>query len=81
MWFKSAEERIKYLLNELAEDHGIETQNGIEIRLRLKHHEIASLAATTRQTATTILNLLVKQNLIEYNRQRIIIKRSFAKTL
>ncbi|MCF6333189.1 MAG: Crp/Fnr family transcriptional regulator [Draconibacterium sp.] len=74
MWFKSAEERIKSLLAELAEDHGNKTENGIEIPLRLKHQEIASLAATTRQTTTTILNKLVKQGEIEYDRKRILIK-------
>lgn len=74
MWFKSAEERIKSLLAELAEDHGNKTGNGIEIPLRLKHQEIASLAATTRQTTTTILNRLVKQGEIEYDRKRILIK-------
>lgn len=75
MWFKSAEDRIKYLLNELAEDHGNKTEQGIEIPLRLKHHEIASLAATTRQTTTTILNKLVKLGHIEYDRRRILIKK------
>ena len=73
MWFKSAEERIISLLKELAEDHGIKTTNGVEIPLRLKHHELASLAATTRQTATTILNNLVKKGEIEYNRKRILL--------
>jgi len=75
MWFKSAEDRIKSLLTELAEDHGNQTENGIEIPLRLKHHEIASLAATTRQTTTTILKGLVKQGKIEYDRRRILIKK------
>ena len=74
MWFKSAEERIKSLLNELAEDHGKQTDVGVEIPLRLKHQEIASLAATTRQTATTILNKLVKLGNIEYDRRRILLK-------
>lgn len=76
MWFKTAAERIKSLLNELAEDHGNKTFDGIEIPLRLKHHEIASLAATTRQTATTILNNLVRQGEIEYDRRRILIKNN-----
>lgn len=74
MWFKSAEDRIRSLLRELAEDHGIKTENGFEIPLRLKHHEIASLAATTRQTATTVLNNLEKQGEIEYDRKKIVLK-------
>ena len=74
MWFKSAEERVKSLLTELAEDHGNKIENGIEIRLRLKHQDIASLAATTRQTTTSVLNKMVKQGEIEYDRRRILIK-------
>jgi len=74
MWFKSAENRIRSLLNELAEDHGKKTSMGIVIPLKLKHQEIASLAATTRQTTTTILNKLVKKGEIEYDRRRILIK-------
>jgi CRP/FNR family cyclic AMP-dependent transcriptional regulator len=75
MWFKSAKERIKFLLSELADDHGQKTNDGIEIPLRLKHHEIASLAATTRQTASTILSSMVKAGEIEYDRRRILIKK------
>lgn len=73
MWFKSAEERIRSLLNELAEDHGKKTASGTEIHLRLKHQEIASLAATTRQTATTVLNQLEKSGEIVFNRKTIVI--------
>ena len=75
MWFKTAEERIIYLLHELAEDHGIEISTGIEIALKLKHQDIASLAATTRQTVTTVLNKLVKKGVIEYNRKKILLKK------
>jgi len=74
MWFKSAEDRIVSLLDELGKDHGISTEKGIEIPLRLKHQEIASLAATTRQTTTTVLNRLVKLGQIEYDRKKILIK-------
>ena len=74
MWFKSAEDRVRSLLHELAEDYGLTTSNGTEIPLRLKHHEIAALTATTRQTASTILKQLEKQGEIEYDRKRILLK-------
>ena len=77
MWFKSAEDRIRLLLQELGEDHGQKVVLGIEIPLRLKHQEIASLAATTRQTTTTILNKLVKKGEIEFDRKRILLKHAF----
>ena len=77
MWFKSAEDRIRFLLQELAEDHGKKSGDETEIPLKLKHQEIASLAATTRQTATTILNRLVNNDEIEFNRKRILLKQKF----
>lgn len=77
MWFKSAEDRIRYLLNELAEDHGQLTGSGTVIQLRLKHQEIASLSATTRQTATSILNKMVKSGEINYDRRRILLTSNF----
>jgi len=78
MWFKSAEDRIKFLLGELCEDYGVETYEGIEIRLHLKHHEIASLAATARQTASSVLSKLEKEGQIAYNRKVILLKRKAA---
>lgn len=77
MWFKSAEDRIRFLLKELAEDHGKNTSEGTEISLRLKHREIASLAATTRQTATTVLNKLINKGEIEFDKSRILLKQNF----
>lgn len=74
MWFKSAEDRIKSVLNELKEDYGKTCDTGIEIPLRLKHHEIASLAATTRQTASSILAKMEQSGVINYNRKKIIIR-------
>lgn len=74
IWFKTAASRIKSLLVELAEDHGVSSDLGIEIHLRLTHQDIASLAATTRQTATTTFNELDRAGLIEYDRKKIVIK-------
>jgi CRP-like cAMP-binding protein len=74
MWFKSAPDRIKSLLVELAQDHGKQTGSGVEISLRLTHRDLASLAATTRQTVTTVLNRIEKEGVISYNRQTILIK-------
>ncbi|MCF8303711.1 MAG: Crp/Fnr family transcriptional regulator [Bacteroidales bacterium] len=75
MWFKSAPERIKTLLSDLGEEHGEEIGDEIVIRLKLTHQEIASLAATTRQTVTTTLNKLEKDGVILYDRKRILIKK------
>jgi CRP-like cAMP-binding protein len=73
MWFKSAEDRVRSVLNELKEDFGKAYGDGVEIPLRLKHHEIASLAATTRQTASSVLAKLEQSGLIHYDRKKIVL--------
>lgn len=75
--FKSAEQRIRSLIKELGEDHGrtiAGDENQREVKLRLTHEDIAKLTATSRQTVTTQLNELEKNDLIKYDRKRIYIK-------
>lgn len=75
--FKSAEQRIRSLLKELAEEHGriiAGDENQREVRLGLTHDDIAKLTATSRQTVTTQLNELEKNDLIKYDRKRIYVK-------
>ena len=75
MWFKSAPERVKSLLLDLIEEHGIKIGDEREIRLNLTHQDIANLAATTRQTVTTTFNELERQGVITYDRRRILIRK------
>jgi CRP-like cAMP-binding protein len=75
MWFKSAPDRVKCLLLDLIEEHGIKIGHEREIRLSLTHQDIASLAATTRQTVTTTLNELEREGIITYDRRRILVRK------
>ena len=74
--FKTAPERIRGFIKEMADEHGKTLANGIEIevKLKLKHEDIAKLTATTRQSVTTELNNLEKEGVILYDRKRILIK-------
>jgi CRP-like cAMP-binding protein len=75
--FKNAEQRIRSLLRELAEDHGrtiAGDENQREVKLGLTHEDIAKLTATSRQTVTTQFNELEKEGVIKYDRKRIYIK-------
>ena len=75
--FKNAEQRIRSLIKELAEDHGRAIggdENYREVKLGLTHEDIARLTATSRQTVTSQLNELEKSGLIRYDRKRITIK-------
>lgn len=74
--FKTAPERIRGFIKEMAEEHGKTLANGseIEVKLKLKHEDIAKLTATTRQSVTTELNKLEKDGVILFDRKRILIK-------
>ncbi len=74
--FKSAPDRIREFIRELANEHGEKTgkEKEIAVKLNLTHEDIAKLTATTRQTVTSLFNELEKQGIIEYDRKRILIK-------
>lgn len=76
--FKTAEQRVRAFIKELAEEHGREiAQNPEErvVKLQLTHDEIAKLSATSRQTVTSVLNELERQEVLTYDRSRIYIKK------
>lgn len=76
--FKTAEQRVRFFIKELAEEHGQEIANDPEerlVRLRLTHKEVAKLSATSRQTVTTVLNELERQGIISYDRNRIYVRK------
>jgi len=74
--FKTAPERIRGFIKEMADEHGKTLVNGTEIvvKLKLKHEDIAKLTATTRQSVTTELNNLEKKGVIIFDRKRILVK-------
>jgi len=74
--FKTAPERIRGFIKEMADEHGKTLANGteIQVKLKLKHEDIAKLTATTRQSVTTELNNLEKSGTILYDRKRILVK-------
>tara|TARA_B100000809_G_scaffold260619_2_gene307900 strand:- start:1393 stop:2073 length:681 start_codon:yes stop_codon:yes gene_type:complete len=74
--FKTAPERIRDFIKEMAVEHGKTLGNGseIELKLKLKHEDISKLTATTRQSVTTELNNLEKEGIILFDRKRILIK-------
>ncbi|CAN5888408.1 N/A [soil metagenome] len=73
--FKSAPERIKGFIRDLADEHGRKIGSEVEVKLHLKHGEIGKLTATSRQTVSSVFNELEKENIILYDRRRILIRR------
>ncbi len=64
---------IEYLLN-LAKKKGQRVGYETLVRHFFTHQEIANLTATSRQTVTTVLNELRSQNLLTFNRKRLLIR-------
>jgi CRP-like cAMP-binding protein len=72
--FWSNRERVIHLLMELAEKYGESTSEGIGLKIRLSHQEMAAVIGSTRETVTVVLGQLQSENLLAIARRKIIIK-------
>jgi len=72
--FKDARTRIVDFLRETAQEKGQKVGFEMMIKNHLTHKDIASLTGTSRQTVTTVMNDLREQNLINFDRRRILIR-------
>jgi CRP/FNR family cyclic AMP-dependent transcriptional regulator len=72
--FKDARTRIVEFLKDAASWKGKKVGFETLIPTKLTHKDIAALTGTSRQTVTTILNELKDQNLINFDRKRILIR-------
>ncbi len=72
--FKDARTRIQEFFKKYALHHGKETSLGWEMEMLLTHQEIAEYTATSRQTVTSIINDLIRENRIVYDgRKKVLI--------
>jgi CRP-like cAMP-binding protein len=74
MVFKDARTRIVDFLKDTAEERGQKVGFETMIKNHLTHKDIASLTGTSRQTVTTVLNELRDENIINFDRRRILIR-------
>ena len=71
--FRSNRERVIHLLLELSEKYGEVRPNGIALKIRLSHQEMAGIIGSTRETVTVVLGQLQSEELIEIARRKIVI--------
>ena len=64
MIFNDVRTRLISLFNDLAKKYGMPVNDGIKIKIRLSHNEIASLVGATRETVTLELNNLKRSGSI-----------------
>jgi CRP/FNR family transcriptional regulator, cyclic AMP receptor protein len=72
--FKDARTRVIEFLKDAAAWKGKKVGFETMIPTKLTHKDIAALTGTSRQTVTTILNELKEQNLINFDRKKILIR-------
>ena len=75
LMFRTPRQRVATLLVELAEDFGVEREGGneIEIKLRITHHEIASLVGVTRESVTYAMGELELSEFIRVEKRRMFV--------
>lgn len=64
-------DRIMHLFERLATEHGVRTERGTTIDVRLTHADIASLIGSTRETVSLEMSNLAKAGAIVYDGKRI----------
>lgn len=72
--FKDSRSRIVEYLVEMVNKRGQRVGYEWVIRNFLTHQEIANLTATSRQTVTTVLNELRTEDILTFNRKRLLIR-------
>lgn len=72
--FKDARSRIVGFLHEVVAKRGRRVGYEMLLKHSLTHQDIANITCTSRQTVTLVLNELRKENLIYFNRGRILVR-------
>lgn len=72
--FKDSRTRIVEYLIEMVERRGERVGYEYVVRKFITHQEIANLTATSRQTVTTVLNELRSENIITFDRRRLLVR-------
>ncbi|MFK8164449.1 MAG: Crp/Fnr family transcriptional regulator [Lewinella sp.] len=74
LMFKTSRSRITEFLHTLAETRGRAVGYEREVRNMLTHKEIADLTGTSRQTVNAVLNDLRRQNILTFDRKRMLVR-------
>lgn len=72
--FKDTRARLVDFIKDMAEENGQKIGDEILIKFKLTHQDIGNLTAIARQTVTTLLNDLEKENQIYLERNAILIR-------
>lgn len=71
--FRSNRERLVSLLLELAEQYGERTPDGVRLKIKLSHQDLASVIGSTRETVTVLLGELQSEGRLKIGRRKIVV--------
>ncbi|MCA9697633.1 MAG: Crp/Fnr family transcriptional regulator, partial [Myxococcales bacterium] len=71
--FKDVQAKLAALLLELAEEYGQETEEGVQIGLKITHQEMANLIGSTRETISLTLAQFKKKGLLNMNGRTVVV--------
>jgi CRP-like cAMP-binding protein len=63
--FRNVPSRLAAILLDLLSQHGVESERGKQIKLRVTHKDLSRLAATTRETVSACLSQWKKQGILD----------------
>jgi CRP/FNR family cyclic AMP-dependent transcriptional regulator len=73
--FRDVPSRLAHLLLQISNDHGRATPQGIQIKIKLTHQEMANLIGSIRETVSAVLGEFKKEGLIALDGRQITILR------
>lgn len=73
--FRSNRERLVHLLLELADQYGVRTPEGVRLKIKLSHQDMASIIGSTRETVTVVLGELQSEGLVAIERRQVILRQ------
>lgn len=68
--FKDAANRIKALIKVMSEERGVNCSDGVLLKLRLTHQNVADMTGLTRETVTRVIDRWKKSGLIAVDQNR-----------
>jgi CRP-like cAMP-binding protein len=72
--FRDVQAKLAALLLELAEEYGVECEDGLQIGLKITHQEMANLIGSTRETISLTLAQFKKKSLLDLNGRTVVLK-------
>ncbi len=71
--FRSNRERLVHLLLELTEQYGFPVADGVQLRIKLSHQDLANVIGSTRETVTIVLGELQAEGSVRVGRRKIVL--------